>query len=425
MIVLSHDVKKGSESKAVDLNLKNNEALWALLDQGVVSGGNFLTTLVLVRSLSQVDFGTYSLVFLVLLSLNTLHSSLVVYPLTVAVAQTSGAAGREALGRCIVHTCVLWVPWLSILFAVLLILHRPGILVTVGLALLCWQLQEVARRALLADANAKNAIIPDLVSYAGQALILIALHLQSLNAIFLSIGLTSLAALLWQLMIARPLYRELTSRTHIGAAWKLGKFTLVANVLNMGILQFPSWTLDAMQGRAVVGSYQALANLIGIANPILFSMSNMLIPAVARAAGDGLAAVRKIMLKNAILFSSLLLPCFLLMGGFPRQIMSVVYGAHSPYLPLAPLLRILAFTFLLSFLATLIGAYEGGLSRPKTYMFAQIASLSVLVVTGLLLIKLYGIAGALYAGALAATARMLTFIVLSRRADRAIMMSEA
>jgi len=49
----------------------------------------------------------------------------------------------------------------------------------------------------------------------------------------------------------------------------------------------------------------------------------------------------------------------------------------------------------------------------------------VLVTTGLVLIKLYGIAGALYAGALAAAARMLTFIVLSRRADRAIMMSEA
>ena len=405
------------------MTIRNNEAVWALIDQAVVSGGNFLTTLVLVRSLSQVDFGTYSLIFLALLSLNTLHSSLVIYPLTLAVAQTHGIAGREALGRCIVHTCVLWVPWLLILLSVLLILHRPEILFTVGLALLCWQLQEVARRALLADANAKNAIIPDLVSYAGQATILVVLHLQSLNAIFLSIGLTSLASLLWQLMIARPLYRELTSRTHIGAAWKLGKYTLVANVLNMGILQFPSWTLDALQGRAVVGSYQALANLIGIANPILFSMSNMLIPAVARAAGDGLTAVRKIMLKNAILFSALLLPCFFLMAGFPRQIMSAVYGAHSPYLPLAPLLRIFSLTFLLQFLATLIGAYEGGLSRPKTYMFAQIASLSILVLTGLVLMKFYGIAGAVYAGALAAAARMLTFMILSRKSDRAMMMS--
>jgi O-antigen/teichoic acid export membrane protein len=405
------------------LEPNNNEAVWALMDQGVVSGGNFLTSLVLARSLSQVEFGTYSLVFLVLLSLNTLHSSLVVYPLTVAVAQNTGIPGREALGRCIVHTCVLWAAWLLILLAVLLVLHRPDIFPAVGLALLGWQLQEVARRALLADANARNAIIPDLLSYAGQALLLFALHLKSLNLIFLSIGFTSFASLVWQLVIARPIFHEVTARTHISAAWKLGKYTLVANTLNMGILQFPSWMLDALQGRAVVGSYQALANLIGIANPILFSMSNMLIPAVARAAGDGLAAVRKIMAKNAILFSALLLPCFLLMGGFPRQIMAVVYGGHSPYLPLAPLLRILSLTFLLQFLATLVGAYEGGLSRPKTYMFAQIASLSVLVSTGVVLMKLYGIAGALYAGLLAAAARMLTFIILSRRADRAIMMS--
>ncbi len=403
--------------------IKNNEAVWALLDQGAVSGGNFLTTLVLARSLSQADFGTYSLVFLVLLSLNTLHASVVIYPMTVAVAQTSGEAAREVVGRGVAHTCVLWLPGLLILSVVLLILRRPDILPTVGLALLCWQLQEVARRSLLADANAKNAIIPDVVSYGGQALILLVLHLHSLNAIFLSVGLTSLAALLWQLANARPLYRDLMSRTHVDAAWKLGKYTLVANTLNMGILQFPSWTLDALQGRAVVGSYQALASLIGIANPILFSMSNMMIPAVARAAGDGLAAARKILIKNAVVFSALLLPCFLVMGCFPRQIMSAVYGAHSPYLSLATLLRILSLTFTLQFFATLLGAYEGGLSRTKTYMFAQIASLAVLVPTGALLMKLYGIAGAVWAGALAALARMVTFMILSHRADRAMMMS--
>jgi hypothetical protein len=56
-------------------------------------------------------------------------------------------------------------------------------------------------------------------------------------------------------------------------------------------------------------------------------------------------------------------------------------------------------------------------------MFAQIASLSILVLTGLVLMKFYGIAGAVYAGALAAAARMLTFMILSRRSDRAMMMS--
>jgi O-antigen/teichoic acid export membrane protein len=402
-------------------DFKNSEAFWALLDQGVVSGGNFLTSLVLVRSLAKEDYGTFSLLFLILLSLNTLHSSLVIYPLTVTIAKSEGEAGREALGRCIFHTVLLWFAWVAILEIMLVILRRTDVFVGASLAMLAWQLQEVARRALLGNADAKNAIVPDLVSYVGQGLILLWLHPQNLNQIFLCIAGTSTAAMIWQIWITRPVFRHLMEQTHIADAWGLGKYTLIANTLNMGILQLPSWTLDAMQGRAVVGSYQALANLIGIANPILFSMNNMLIPAVARASSKGLPHVRKVVVKNGLIFGVLLLPCFVLLGFFPAHVMAIVYGKHSPYLPLSPLLRIFTLTFLLQFLATLIGAYEGGLSRPRTYMFAQIVSLGILATSGVILMKMYGITGAIYAGAIAAAARMFTFIVLSRRADLAMM----
>jgi O-antigen/teichoic acid export membrane protein len=400
------------------LRFKNNEALWALIDQAAVSGGNFLTALVLARSLNRTDYGTFSLLFLVLFSLNTLHSSLVIYPLTVAVAKSDDRAAREVLGRCVFHTGVLWLGWSALLVVALVVLHLPSLLTSTALAMLFWQLQEVARRSLIANADGRKAILPDLISYVGQAGLLWAVHSQSLNVIFFCICGTSAAALFWQLMMARPLFRNLLEPMHIEHAWRLGKYTLIANVLNMGILQIPSWTVDALLGRATVGVFQALANLIGVANPILFSMSNILIPEIARAASNGPTAARKVMVKNGIIFGSLLLPCFALLILVPRQLMSVAYGIHSPYLEMAPLLRVMAITFLLQFLATLIGAYEGGLSRPRTYMFVQICGLVVSVVGGIVLIKMYGIAGAVYAGALTAAARMSVFALLSQRSDR-------
>jgi O-antigen/teichoic acid export membrane protein len=60
---------------------------WALADQGVVSLGTFLTSIVLARSLPPSQYGIYGVYLAVFLSLNTVHWSLVTYPLS-----TSGAA---------------------------------------------------------------------------------------------------------------------------------------------------------------------------------------------------------------------------------------------------------------------------------------------------------------------------------------------
>jgi O-antigen/teichoic acid export membrane protein len=128
------------------------------------------------------------------------------------------------------------------------------------------------------------------------------------------------------------------------------------------------------------------------------------------------------MIRNGTLFAVLLLPCFLLLGIFPWHVMVIAYGPHSPYLQMAPLLRIVTVTFVLQFLAVLIGAYEGGMSRPKTYMFAQISCLIVLATIGVGAMYKFGVSGAVYAGVIAALARLITFIVLSRRADRALML---
>jgi hypothetical protein len=260
------------------LKLKNNEALWALLDQAAVSGGNFLTSLALARTLTKTEYGTFSLLFLAVLSVNMLHTSLVIYPLTVTVAQSSKDNAQEILGRCIFHTVLLWFGWEVLLIAIMLVLHQTNALVGAGIAMLMWQLQEVARRSLLAEARTQHAILPDAVSYIGQAVLLYFLHIRNLNNIFLCLAATSAAALLWQVWIARPHFHNLFDKAHVSIAWRLGKYTLVANTVNLGVIQLPSWILDAFQGRAIVGTYQTLANLIGMANPVLFRMSTMLIP---------------------------------------------------------------------------------------------------------------------------------------------------
>ena len=412
--------RSGPDSSGKGLHsVKRDQTFWALADQAAVSGGNFLTSLILARSLNRADYGTYSLLFLTLLSINTLHNALVAYPLTLAVARDLDKDdGRQAVGRAIAHTLVLSTVWLGLLVVVLMFLHRLDVLPAMAMAMIAWHLQEVARQGFFANADIRGTILPDILSYLGQAGILLVLRPSSLRQIFFYIGATSAAALAWQLALSRPRFFEPFQTEFLLSAWKLSKFALVANLVGMGILQLPSWAIEVFHGRPAVGSYQALANLVGLANPIIFSMVAVLTPAVVRASLIGRDHARQSALRHGLRFGVLLLPCFLLVAIAPYHVMLLVYGQRSPYLTLAPLLRVFTITFVLQFIGSVIGGYEGGLARPRSYMYSQFCCLGTLATGGLLLIYLYGIAGAVYAGLIAAAARMLGFLYISIRSDR-------
>jgi O-antigen/teichoic acid export membrane protein len=398
--------------------MRESEAGWSLLDQAAVSGGNFLTTLVLARILSPSNYGTFSLLFLSLYAINTCHGSLVVYPLMLNVASGKEEEFRHLNGIAFLHTLALSVPFSAVLAGVTFFLHRMDIWPFLALAMVGWQVQESARRTLLSGLRSRAAFLPDLVCYVGQGLILLSLRSTSFVVIFLVMAATSLLAALWQFGIVRFSLAKSFALEPCRYAWKIGRYILAGNALNMATLQVPSWTLALAAGPLSVAGYQSLLNLVGVANPIMFSVSNILIPAVARGSLRGQAEARRTMYYYGARYGLLLLPCFLVLLAAPTYVMHLVYGVKSVYLPLAPLLRPFVLAFVLQYLATVVGAYEGGMARPKTYMWVQIAGTGVLLSAGVLLIYVYGIEGAVMGMLLASATRFITFALISRATDR-------
>lgn len=399
----------------------SGEASWSLLDQGAVSGGNFLTTLVLARTLAPAQYGSFSLLLLALYAINTCHGSLIVYPLTLQGAKLRSDQLGSLAGAAVVHTLMLAAPLALIGIAVAFVLHHGEVWPMFAAAMVAWQLQETARRTQLAALEAKAALLPDLLCYAGQAAVLALLRTKDLRVIFLVITVTSLAAAAWQLYLVRVKFTGALGAHHREYGWKMGRFVLAGNVLNMATLQVPSWTLAVVASRVAVAGYQSLMNLVGVANPVIFSVSNLLIPAIAKSSLTGVREARRTMLHYGARFGLLLLPAFLLLAVAPHPVMRWVYGIHSPYLTLAGLLPWLVLAFALQYLATVVGAYEGGMSRPKTYMWVQVAGTGVLLLICALAIPRIGIPGAIAAMVLASAARLAVFIILSRSADREIL----
>jgi succinoglycan biosynthesis protein ExoM len=403
--------------------MRESEAGWSLLDQAAVSGGNFLTTLVLARILSPANYGTFSLLFLSLYAINTCHGSLVIYPLILNVASGKEEEFRYLNGTAFLHTLALSLPFAAALAGVTFFLHRMEVWPFLALAMVGWQIQESARRTLISGLRSRAAFLPDLLCYVGQGLILLALRSTSLVVIFLVVAATSFVAALWQFGIVRFSLAKSFTWEPCRYAWRIGRYILAGNALNMATLQVPSWTLALAGGPLSVAGYQSLLNLVGVANPIMFSVSNLLIPAVARGSLRGQAEARRTMYYYGARYGLLLLPCFLLLLAAPSYVMHIVYGARSSYLPLAPLLRPFVLAFTLQYLATVIGAYEGGMERPKTYMWVQIAGTGVLVTAGVLLIYMHGIEGAVLGMLLASATRFVTFALISRATDRRMLVS--
>ena len=359
-------------------------------------------------------YGTFSLIYLALYAINTCHASLVLYPLTLRAATAERNTVGRMVGQGAMRTLLLAPVQVVALAATALFVHRLDLLPLLALAMFAWQLQETMRRGLLASRRPIAAVLPDALSYLGQAAILFLIHARSLETIFLVIVLTSCAAAILQAISLRVSLATAFQREHITYAWALGRFALSGNLLTMILLQVPSWALVLFAGRAAVGSYQSLANLINVMNPVTFSLSSLLIPTIARASLESTAAARAAMNTHGRRFGVRLQPAFLAYLLAPASCMALIYGHASPYLRFAPLLRILAATIVFDYISTVVGAFEGGNGRPRTYMQVQLLAVSTLLLCGVFLIRSFGVKGAVLSVLVISMARLVAFLLLSR-----------
>ena len=403
-------------------NSERHETFSILLDQAFVSGGNFLTSLVLARTLVPSAYGRFSLVLLFLYAINTCHSSVVVYPLILRAANGTQQDLATATVSSLVQTILLAVPLALICIVFCVVSGEVRLAIGLVLAMTAWQLQETTRRALLASRNARKAVLPDLFCFVGQGLVLLLLKPQGLGSILAVIVGTSLLALLWQAATLRltqaSVSREMLERD-ARAAWIQGRHILGGNAFNMVALQLPSWTLAFFAGPVAVAGYQSLMNLAGIANPIIFSVNTALIPTVARSASQGYVAARKTALRVGLQYGALLLPCFLALGLAPEFVMRHLYGQATPYLHLASLLPIFITAYAIQYVATVIGAYEGGMSRPQTYFRVQSLSTVALALLAVPLVRHDGVRGAIFAVLGFSIFRLISFALFSFHLDRA------
>jgi O-antigen/teichoic acid export membrane protein len=402
--------------------------VWALSDQAVLSLGTFGTHVVLARSLPAAEYGVFALLYGAILLVNTVHASLVVDPLSVHGAPAEGDGMRRLVRGSLGLTAVV-APVLGLVAAgATWLLGRaelaPGAVAAVGL----WQLHETYRRVLLAQLRHKDALTGDAASYLGQAALLVAVaalgQASIQTTLFIMAGTSAAGAALHAVKVGvRSMDLTETSRL-VRGFWAFGRWSLLSALLAALAVQVLPWATAFFRDLSAAAAFQALANVCGAINPVMFAAGGLITPAAARAVKQsGVDGAYRVARRHAAEGAAVLLPYFAVVLLWPEAVLQAFYGAGSAYHGLELELRVLTFGSLLAYVAFVLNALLYGLGDSRSGFVAQVGGAVTAVAVGLPMVRLGGVLGACLASAAASLVRASVsrhFLVRARQSAREV-----
>jgi O-antigen/teichoic acid export membrane protein len=397
--------------------------LLALLDQGVVSAGNFFTLLFIARRLAAEDFGLFSLAMMATLFLANLHRALFTQPLNIlGAAEELPQLGGRVLALLRAH--LLAIPVAVAMLIILSIRFFPQKALLFGCAayVACFFLQEMLRRYWYTKGRFDRALANDAVSYGGQLLVLILTDMVwpiDGPRAFVVMALTSMAAFLLGLR-KMQMPRDVVRCSVTGVLvqhWKLSKWLMLTVLAVWGASQIYPFLISPL-GPIAVASFAACRNLLNAMGVIVQSVGNYLpTRAAVLLRQQGKSTFRRHLIQTvgrSALLGSLFLLAMLL---FAETLMHLFY--NGMYDVAAPLLRILAIGTFFSLMGAVLGAYSLAMEDSRSSFLANLGATAFTFTAGLWLIHTHGISGAAAATSLSLAVSMvlqgsLVFMRLNR-----------
>lgn len=417
---MTEETAAAARRSGLRLATRPRAELWGLLDQALVSGVNFLTIILLARTLGVTEFGYFVLAFTILQSAGTLQAALITRPHNVLGAirhgrdyadySTTAAAAQVAFTATL---AVLISAAAGIAYAA--DVSRSLLFLALAPALAAWQLQELGRRMLYTEGRLAAAFANDLVGYGGQAAALVALWqldlLTGAKALLtLAAAFTVAAALL-----ARPLRPTLSGRLDppsLTANWHFGKWLGGAEVG-----QWLSTQLYIYLGAAIVGAVASAAlkagqTLLGPMSVFLTFVTSYLPIVFARELESSGAIGVKTRRSLAAIVPVVLVYC-LLMALLAEPVLELVYGAE--YGRYADVVQLFALYYVVLAFSTVAVAVLSAKCLTRDVFVGQAAGAVLSLGVGWLLLQEMGPAGGV-AGMLASWAVAMAFFLRALRA---------
>ena len=394
--------------------------LWGILDQALVSGVNFLTIIVVARTLLPADFGYFVIAFTILQSAGTLQAALITRPHNVLGAlrrdrdyadySTTAAAAQVAL-----TTSLAAVAAAAAGIAYALGSSQWLLILALVPALFGWQLQELGRRMLYTERRLGAALVNDLLTYGAQAAALVLLwHLDLLTG---PRALLTLAATFGAgaVIVAWQLRSTLSGRldaSSLAANWRFGKWLGVAEVGQWFSTHFYVYLAALVIGPIASAALKAGQTLLGPISVFLTFVTSYLPTVLARersATGSTAETTRRTLLATLLL----VVPYCLLMAVFATPVLELVYGTE--YGQYASVVRLFALYYVLLVFSTVAVAVLSAREMTREIFAGQAAGAALSLAIGWILLRELGPTGAV-AGMLASWTLAMALFLRALRA---------
>ncbi len=273
----------------------------AILDQGLISGSNFLVSILLARWLTADQYGAYAIAFGIYMMLSLVYQSLVLEPFGVFGGSVFTSNLRGYVRTLVSIHIALSVTIFSALVISWAISHHvssgsavTGALAGIAFASPCLMLFALARRCFYVELSpapaAAGAFIYSAVVLAG----LYFVYHRALLSPFTAFVLLGAGALTTGIVLMFGAHSKLsgsgiapTFREAWGRHWRYGRWALAATIAGWlpSYIYFP--LLSSFTGMAESGQLKALMNLTLPFEQMRGALVMLVLPYAARVAGQG------------------------------------------------------------------------------------------------------------------------------------------
>ena len=361
----------------------NAEKLYILSDQGLVSGANFLISILIARYLGIEEYGLFALGWMVVLFTSSLHQAFIIMPLyTLYPKQDNKAQYLSNLMGLQVLFCAI--SFVVILVMVKVVLYftpewdRPYLALTLASISVLFVLNDYLRRLFFAMHRPIIVLIMDCIGYGLQPIILFYLSYQSFP---LSIPII---LVIINLLFAISIGIALFSKYEYGISFSNFKDTLKLNwkfsryLIGTSLLQWVSGNLfiimaGSLIGSAAVGTIRIAQNIMGVLHVLFLAMENIVpVRAAELLKNNGrhsmLRYIGKIS-KQAAIPTGILIGLIVI---FKSQIITALYG--ESFLDYKYILVSFCGLYVLIFIGTLVRFIIRTIENNKIIFISYVAS---------------------------------------------------
>ncbi len=259
---------------------------WALADQTMVSGVNFLTGILLARYLGLAEFGRFTLAWMVVLFANSIQHAIIISPMMSIGPKQSDAEMPAYYGAVMVHQVIFGVLVFTLVWAgveasaVLFPEWRVGGLgLPLAAAAIAFQIQDCLRRYFFTRGRGGAAFANDAVRYLGQLAVLFwwfqVAPMDSTRTLWVIAAAAVAAAFYGAFLVERVEWSPAIHRSTTSRHWRFSRWLTASALMQWTAGNLFIVAAGALLGASAVGALKAAQNLMGVTHILFQGLENI------------------------------------------------------------------------------------------------------------------------------------------------------